>query len=54
MYNNSCNRGKIGYGSMKHKLFSDVFWDSTATVCPSCRKTHKITASALGIWSSEA
>lgn len=39
--------------STKQKLFSDVFGDGTATACPSCKKTHKITAEALGIWSSE-
>lgn len=38
--------------STKQKVLTDVFWDSTATAGPSF-KTHKITAEALGIWSSE-
>lgn len=49
IYNKICSGGKIGHGSAKQKLFSDVFWDSRATACPSCKKTHKITAEELGI-----
>lgn len=53
IYNKICSGGIIEHGSTKQKLFSGVFWDSRATACPSCKKTHKITAEALGIWSSE-